>query len=508
MAVPTVISASIATDGLTLLITFSEVSYATFEWYLDASYGFYLTRDATNLTMDYVSGDGGSVVEFQITSGVIFTDDVVTLSQTTNEPDGVYSTSTDELLEGFYDTYVTNNSIEVETVEGELSSVFNLIAPAVYEAGFETTGIDGGWSRVTTQAKSGTYSIYSNADTGTRTSSETFELSNTAYLGVWWRYRGDYTTFKIKVDATAVLTVIGPNLGGSTGEAQNTWFFFESTLTSGSREITFELIGDPDRLSGDGAWVDDVSISYNNITATVSAAPEPGTLSITLADWTLSSAASVEVRGTTSTTLQNWTLSSASVTSISGSLVSTLGDWTLSSQGLNPILGELSLTLDDWTLLAFEGLGSFVDSTLDDWVLTSTASTVIFGGVVEAVLENWILESSAFPTVVGELGVILEDWSVFGGDASIVGNGNITLTLQDWLTDAQGTVDGIFFAEVNSTISDWSLSSESAIGTVADIDNFLEDWVVTISSDLLSIKQRGIFPSSLLPQSLHVGVEF
>jgi hypothetical protein len=104
MAVPTVTSASIAANGLTLTINFSEAVYGVFDDLPE--FGFYIKVGVENISLTYVSGNTTATAIFT-TSRIIINGETVVLDYTGSS---TASVSTDDYLDIFSDFSVTNNS--------------------------------------------------------------------------------------------------------------------------------------------------------------------------------------------------------------------------------------------------------------------------------------------------------------------------------------------------------------------------------------------------------------
>jgi hypothetical protein len=106
-------------------------------------------------------------------------------------------------------------------------------------------------------------------------------------------------------------------------------------------------------------------------------------LSVTLADATLASAARLAIAGTLSQTLANATLSSAATVKIVGALAVTLAHATLSSAAAVQIKAALARTLADASLSSAAQLEiqAVLAATLDDATLASIAQSIIHGNL-------------------------------------------------------------------------------------------------------------------------------
>jgi hypothetical protein len=106
-------------------------------------------------------------------------------------------------------------------------------------------------------------------------------------------------------------------------------------------------------------------------------------LSVTLADATLASAAKLAIAGTLSQTLANATLSSAATVKIVGALAVTLAHATLSSAAAVQIKAALARTLADASLSSAAQLEiqAVLAATLDDATLASIAQSIIHGNL-------------------------------------------------------------------------------------------------------------------------------
>lgn len=133
-----------------------------------------------------------------------------------------------------------------------------------------------------------------------------------------------------------------------------------------------------------------------------------GTLSQTLANATLSSAATLQIVGALAQTLANATLSSAAALQIKAALARTLADATLSAAAQLQIQATLAKTLDDATLVSIFELGraGVLNVTLQDAILIATGNdgwTRQSGGTT-----TWTSGSSASTT-----------WTPVGGGSTV-----------------------------------------------------------------------------------------
>lgn len=107
MTAPTITSASIASDGVTLTIGFSDpmADMSSTEF----GHGFSLTVGGVSRSVTYGSGDGTSTATFTVDS-VVYSTEVVTLDY--DSVAALYSTDTAELLADVTGFSVTNNSTQ------------------------------------------------------------------------------------------------------------------------------------------------------------------------------------------------------------------------------------------------------------------------------------------------------------------------------------------------------------------------------------------------------------
>lgn len=147
--------------------------------------------------------------------------------------------------------------------------------------------------------------------------------------------------------------------------------------------------------------------------------------------------------GTLSITLANATLSAAGTTTITGSLAATLAAVTLAGSGTTTILGSLAETLDNATLAASGSVGSpvtgTVSETLDNATLAASGTTTVVGTLAQT-LANTTLAGAGTTTIVGTLGVTLENISITAsGSVGSAVSGSVSQTLANATLAASGT---------------------------------------------------------------------
>jgi hypothetical protein len=132
MSVPTVTSASIATNGLTLTINFSEAVYGVFADLPE--FGFFIVGsvDKPAIVLTYVSGDTTATAIFT-SSRIITNSESVYLGYTGSS---AASVSTDDYLDTFTDFEVTNNSeqedeVSEDSIEGDVTYTLDLLTYTV-----------------------------------------------------------------------------------------------------------------------------------------------------------------------------------------------------------------------------------------------------------------------------------------------------------------------------------------------------------------------------------------
>lgn len=168
-----------------------------------------------------------------------------------------------------------------------------------------------------------------------------------------------------------------------------------------------------------------------------------GTASNTLADATLSSAATLAIKGVATVTLADATLSSTSTIAIKAALAATLDDATLSSTGTVAIKGALSQTLEDAT--------------------AGSTGTVAIVGTSGATLDDATLSATGTLAIAGAAAITLDDASLVS-ESTLAITGELAVTLDDATLEATGTTAGEITGELSVTLDDATLVSTATLG--------------------------------------------
>lgn len=187
--------------------------------------------------------------------------------------------------------------------------------------------------------------------------------------------------------------------------------------------------------------------------------PISATLSTTLADATLSSAATSPIKATTAGTLADATLSATATSPIKATLTRTLGDAALSSSGTSPVKATVSVTLSDATLsaAATSKVSAALASTLANATLSATATSKISASA-SITLADATLTAGATSPIKATVTATLEDAALSSSASSPV-KAAISATLDDATLAATATSP--IKATATVTLDDASLSSSA-----------------------------------------------
>lgn len=347
MTAPTITSASIASNGVTLTINFSDpmadMTSAEF------GHGFSLTVGGVSRSVTYSSGDGTISATFTVDS-VVYSTEVVTLDY--DSAAALYSTDTSELLADVTGFSVTNNSTQNDSNVG-----------AVYKTLDNVTVIATGSSIV--QA-----SVVVTLDDASLLANA---FHGDGITGVVAKTLGDITIVSggsTPYVAIATITLVGTTVNG----AGTTSFIGIGVVTT--EDITVSSSGTQPQFSG-------------NLDKTLD--------NVTVAATTFSSN-----NASLSNTLQAVTVDSFGSSTTIGALVGTLDDVTVTSELYEGLLltGIVAATLDDIVIAAYAQLDTVgtLSVTLDTILMSSSGVLKPRKAYRRLFPSNLAFSSALFPT--------------------------------------------------------------------------------------------------------------